>query len=104
VISEEGSPDYLYTIEFDLSEENKLDESVLNESTTEYFVVDSDTKRIKPSTSNSREYWQGDKKGTIDMEIEVFGYNHREEAKLIYDALKAAGLENKYFRVTVEPK
>jgi hypothetical protein len=104
VISEEGSPDYLYTIEFDLSDEKNLNESVLNESTTEHFVVNSDTKRIVPSTGNSSEYWRGNKKGTIDMEIEVFGYNHREEAKLIYDALKAAGLENRYFRVTVEPK
>jgi hypothetical protein len=56
------------------------------------------------ATGNSRDYWQGEKKGTIDMEIEVFGYNHKEEARLIYDALKAAGLENRYFKITVDPK
>lgn len=103
VVLEDGSPDYMYTIKFDLSKE-ELNESILNESTTEHFVVNSNTKRIVPATTNSRDYWQGDKKGTIDMEIEVFGYNHKEEAKLIYDALKAAGLENRYFKVTVDPK
>lgn len=40
------------------------------------------------------------------MEIDVFssGGNSKKHAKEIYDALKAAGLENKYFSISVSVK
>lgn len=71
---------------------------------TEHFVVKSDSKKVIATEEPSYEYWRGKLKGTIDMEIEVFGYNHKEEAQKIYDALKAAGLENKYVSIKVETK
>lgn len=60
MISEEGSPDYLYTIEFDLSEENKLDESVLNES-----IFD------KVGTVKNMEVVKVDGDETIDWYLEI---------------------------------
>jgi hypothetical protein len=38
------------------------------------------------------------------MVVEIFGDNHKKEAKLIYDALVAAGLQDRYFKVSVEVK
>jgi hypothetical protein len=39
-----------------------------------------------PARDNSHSYWQGNKKDTIDMEIEVFGsYNMKEDAKELYN-------------------
>jgi hypothetical protein len=72
---------------------------------SEHFIVSSKTKKISRSKDNSRYYWEGKGKGTIDMEIEVFGYyNQEEHAKKIYEALKNAGLENSYFKIKVEVK
>jgi len=83
----------------------KLVKESLNENTTDHFVVNSKTKRIMPARDNSHSYWQGDKKGTIDMEIEVFGsYNMKKDAKELYNALVAAGLENKYFKIKIDTK
>jgi len=77
----------------------------INESSTDHYVVNSKNKKLYPSRDNSRAYWQGDKKGTIDMEIEVFSSgNGKKYAQEIYDALKAAGLENKYFSISVKVK
>lgn len=77
----------------------------LNENTTDHFVVDSRSGRIKPSQGNSRDYWQGSKRGEIDMEIEVFGFgNMKQDAQELYDALVAAGLEHKYFKIKIETK
>ena len=77
---------------------------VINEASNDHFVVTKKTKRILRMNGNSYDYWQGEKAGSIDMKIEVFGYNHREEAKLIYNALKNAGLEDRYFSIKVETK
>lgn len=80
-------------------------ENSLNEDTTDHFVVNSKTKKILRANGNSREYWEGSKQGTIDMEIEVFSAgDHQAEAKKLYAALKAAGLEKYYFSVKVEVK
>jgi hypothetical protein len=78
----------------------------INESVTDHYVINSKDKKIYSSKGNSRSYWQGDKKGTIDMEIDVFssGGNSKKHAKEIYNALKAAGLENKYFFISVNVK
>ena len=74
----------------------------------EHFIVDKTTKQVEEAHScNSREYWMkgGDYEGTIDMEIEVFAsYNHEEHANKLYESLKAAGLENKYFSVKISVK
>ena len=59
---------------------------------------------IVPITDNPREYFTGKKKGKADMIIEVFGYNHQEEAKTLYKALKEAKLEHKYFHITIETR
>ena len=84
-----------------LVEEN----SKLNENTTDSFVVDKNSKRLLSMKGNSYDYWQGDKKGTIDMEIEVFAFNnHEKEAQIIYDALKKAGLTDRYFSVEIHVK
>ena len=57
-------------------------ENEINESNTDHFVINSKTKKLLRATSNSREYWEGDKKGTIDLEISVFASsNHQEKAK-----------------------
>lgn len=72
---------------------------------TNYYVVNSQTKKIEPAkTTNSSVYFTGEKKGTIDMMIEVFGYNHEKEAEKIYAALKNAGLENHYCLIRIETK
>ena len=71
---------------------------------SETFNVSSKDKKIRRSQNNSFHYWRGEGKGTIDMQIEVFGYNHQEEAKKIYEALKNAGLENSYFNIRIETK
>jgi len=82
-----------------------IKESLLNENTTDSFVVNAKTKRIMPMRGNSYDYFRGDKKGTVDMIIEVFAHiNHDQHAKEIYDALKSAGLENKYFSIKIEPR
>jgi hypothetical protein len=81
-----------------------IKEELLKESDTEHFVVNSKTKKIMRATDNSRSYWTGDKQGTVDMEIEVFGYNQAKEAKLLYDALVKSGLQNRYFSVKVSVK
>jgi len=83
---------------------NLLKESNLNEGTTDHFVVNSKDKKLYPMRGNSHEYWQGDKKGQIDMEIEVFGYNNKQHALEIYNALKQAGLTDKYFKISISPK
>jgi hypothetical protein len=78
---------------------------LLNENTTDSFIVNSKTKKIMPMHGNSYDYFRGDKKGTADMIIEVFaGWHHEQYAKEIYDALKAAGLENKYFSIKIDPR
>ena len=80
-------------------------ENLLNESTTDSFVVNSKDKKLYPMRGNSHDYWQGDKAGTIDMEISVFGNeNNKQNALEIYKALVAAGLQDKYFSVKVEVK
>lgn len=80
-------------------------ENSLNEDTTDHFVVNSKTKKILRANGNSRDYWEGSKQGTIDMEIEVFATgDHQAEAKKLYAALKAAGLENSYFSIKIEVK
>lgn len=72
---------------------------------SETFVVSKKDKKIRRSQDNSYAYWRGDKKGTIDLQIEVFGdYNHIEEAKLIYEALCKSGLQNRYFEIKIEVK
>ena len=73
--------------------------------THESFVVSSSDKSLRKKNGNSYDYWRGEKKGTIDMEIEVFAVsNHREEAKKIHNVLKASGLENDYFKIRVDKK
>ena len=77
----------------------------INESSTEHYVVNSKDKKLYSSKGNSRDYWQGDKKGTIDMQIDVFSSgDSKKHAKEIYDALKSAGLENKYYSISVTVK
>ena len=79
----------------------------INEATSRNFVIDKQTKNLESGGNhNSREYWMrgGDAEGTIDTEIEVFGYNHEEEAKLLYDALAAAGLQDRYYKISIEVK
>ena len=72
------------------------------------FIVDKITKQVEEAHGcNSREYWikGGDYEGTIDVEIKVFAsYNHEEHANELYESLKAAGLENKYFSVEISVK
>lgn len=78
----------------------------INEAVTDHYVINSKDKKIYPSRGNSRSYWEGDKKGTIDMQIDVFSNSSdsKKHAKEIYDALKSAGLENKYFSISVKVK
>lgn len=72
---------------------------------TEHFVVNSETKKIQPSKGNSYSYWRGELKGTIDMQIDVFTCGDgKKEAQEIYDALVAAGLQDKYFSISVQLK
>jgi hypothetical protein len=75
-------------------------------ATTAHFIVDKKTKKIKNSGEPSHEYWMpgGKKEGTIDMEISVFGYDHEKHAKEVYEALKKAGLHDKYFKIKISPK
>jgi hypothetical protein len=83
----------------------KIVKTSINEDYTESFVINSKTKRLLPKRDNSYSYWRGNKKGTIDTEIEIFSFsNHRKYAKELYDALKAAGLENKYSSIKVQVK
>jgi len=72
---------------------------------TESFVVRKSDKTLQKKNGNSFDYWRGKKKGTIDMEIEVFAFsNHREEAKKMQNLLKESGMENDYFIVRIEKK
>lgn len=72
---------------------------------TEHFVIDSKTKSLKPIAENPRAYWQGDKKGTIDGEIEVFAYhNHKVEAQKIQKILEANGMAENYFSIKISVK
>ena len=77
----------------------------LNEDTTDSFIVSTKDKRIRPQVGPSREYFAGKKIGQADMIINVFsGQNHKEEAQRIYNALKDAGLENRYYSIKIEVK
>ncbi len=81
--------------------------TILSEDTTSNFVVSTKTKQLLPAGSfNSREYWMagGKAEGKIDTEIEVFGNNHKAEAELLLKALKAAGLADRYFKITINVK
>ena len=71
---------------------------------SETFNVSAKDKKIRLAQNNSQYYFRGEGKGSIDMQIEVFGYNHKAEAKKIYEALKSAGLENSYFKIKIETK
>lgn len=72
---------------------------------TEHFVVRKSDKSLRKKNGNSYDYWRGEKKGTIDMEIEIFAVsNHKEEAKKIYDILKTSEMENDYFKIRVDKK
>lgn len=74
-------------------------------ATTENFIVSKTDKKIRRMHGNSYDYWRGEKRGTIDTEIEVFSNgNQQEVAKELYRALKVAGLENKYFSIKVQVK
>ena len=66
----------------------------------EHFVINKQSKRLLRMNGNSYDYWQGEKAGTIDMEIEVFAdSNHNEIAKKVYNNVKDLNL--KYIKVHV---
>ena len=73
---------------------------------SEHFIVKSKDKKVSRSQENLKyDFEKGEGKGTIDMEIEVFGYyNQEEEAKKIYKALQDAGLENSYYSIRISTK
>lgn len=71
---------------------------------TQSFIVRTSDKRIVPTDDNPREYFTGKKKGKADMIIEVFGYNHIEKAKTLYNALKAANIQDQYFHIRIETR
>jgi hypothetical protein len=88
-----------------LVNESLFEKNKLNEDTTESFVVNKKTKVLWSMRGNSYDYWRGDKKDTIDTIIEVFSdQNHKEEAEILYKALREAGLGDKYFSIKIEVK
>lgn len=70
---------------------------------SEHFVVSTKDKKIRRATTNSRDYFSGEKE-PIDLYIEVFGYQHQLEAQKIYEALKNAGLSKHYFKIKIETR
>jgi hypothetical protein len=77
-----------------------------NEKFAEVFVVDSKTKKIKPSTRSSYTYWYGEKKGEIDMEISINTEDENQEqlAEKIYNGLKSQNLSESVKKIYIEFK
>ena len=95
------------TTKITLNELRNLVKQILSEASSAHFVISKKTKKMLPhGPFNSREYWikGGKAEGKIDTEIEVFGYNHKQEAELLYNALKNAGLEDRYYSIKIEVK
>lgn len=84
----------------------EIKKTSLNESTYDYYVVDSKTKKVHSHGSfNSSEYWRpgGKAEGTVDTIIAVNG-GGATVAQKIYNALKSAGLGDSFYQITVDVK
>ncbi len=75
-------------------------------ASTSTFVVNNATKEFEHIKANPREYWNkgGEFEGEAETIIEVFGDNQEKEAKILYDALKKAGLSDRYSEISVKLK
>ncbi len=87
----------------------KVQPQLIKENTSETFYIDKKTKELIPDDGeyNSSEYWVPGRKrfGTVDLEIEVFAFrDHEHHAKLLYDALVSAGIQDKYTKLEVDVK
>lgn len=70
--------------------------------TTETFYVSSKDNKIKRTNRPDREFFgNGEKSGDAKYLIEVFGYNHLEEAKKVKEMVENSKF-NKLVKIRVE--
>lgn len=71
--------------------------------TSETFYVSTKTNKVKKTTEPDREYFKGGKKdGKAEYLIEIFGYNHKENAKKVQRMVENSELKNNLFFIKVE--
>lgn len=75
-------------------------------STTSTFYVSTKDNKVRPTQSNSREYFRpdGNHYGKAKYIIEVFGYDHKQTAKKFRDVLDKSGLSHTITSIRIDEK